>query len=83
MSAAYLTMRQLLETLQQNEPHHRLVGTKDARGNHRPIDEVCGECPARRPCWKISIAMSDLHNGSISEDDALIAATVALSQVKK
>lgn len=83
MSVPYLQLRDMLETLQQAEPHHRLVGTKDERGNHRPIDEVCGKCPVRRPCWKISIAMSDLHNGNLSADAAMTIAQVAISQVKK
>ena len=67
----YLQIRQMLEDHQRTEPHHKNIGSKDKRGRPIPIDEICGACPSRKRCWKISIALADLHSGRTTDDQAL------------
>ena len=67
----YLQIHALLEEHQRAEPHHKNIGSKDKRGTRIPIDEICGACPSRKRCWKISIALADLGSGRPTDEQAL------------
>lgn len=78
MSAeVYLQIHEMLEQHQRTEPHHKKIGSVDKRGNRIPIDEICGACPSRKRCWKLSIALADLHSDRIDDAQALAAANKA------
>jgi len=69
----YLRIHGALEEHQRSEAHHKKIGSKDKRGNLIPLDEICGACPSRKRCWKLSAAMADLHSGRTTDEQALAA----------
>lgn len=67
----YLQIHATLEAHQRAEPYHQKIGSVDKKGNRIPIDEICGACPTRKRCGKLSIALADLHSGRITDEQAL------------
>jgi hypothetical protein len=51
-----------LEAIQRSEPRHRLVGSRDKKGNPMPVDEVCAGCPSRKKCKRASLMLADMEN---------------------
>jgi hypothetical protein len=68
----YFQVHAALEGVQAREPWHRKLGSKDKQGRPIPIDEICRDCPSRRPCWKLSIALGDISSKRITDEQALL-----------